>query len=223
MALLPVSVSLSIPPSVVQEEMCRYYFQPAGLLMDHISGKKNTWIQWLPWELHPQRPRKEGGGGEEVECELKNKRGRGRSSGGRVKDRERERREGGREEGKERRSEAHFSQSKIFDSAERVTLMGRQRRLGFVSHSFPLSFSPPLSGTISLPFFCFYFIISDDDNATFRYIKKCSVAYLFIKSDSTHSFNIHTCRKAAKTHWLIWLLNKENNNECKEDNNAWRK
>lgn len=54
--------------------------------MDRVRIRQ-TWIQWLPWELHPQRPRKDGEGvrerereermRREVECEVKNKRGEG--------------------------------------------------------------------------------------------------------------------------------------------------
>lgn len=64
---------------------------------------------------------------------------------GRVINGERGNREGGME-GKEEKREAHFYQSEIFDSAERVTLV---RKTKAASLSLSLSLSPFISSLVS--------------------------------------------------------------------------
>lgn len=180
--LLYSFVSMFLFPSFLRlrYEICCYYLQPAGLLMDHMRIRR-TWIRWLLWELHPQRPRKGGGDGESESGRMRNVKWKTRGGGGwgaavgRVMDGERGNGEGGME--RKRRREAHFYQSEIFDSAERVTLE-RKTKAGRLSLSFsPFVFliTPLLHPPPHPPFI-------KDISAIFTYNRKITLAHLLNSS-----------------------------------------
>lgn len=106
---------------------------------------------------------------------MKNKRGRGMRSSSGAGDGWRKRKWRRRDEAKEEKREAHFYQSEIFDSAERVTLE-RKTKAGRLSLSFspfvflitPLLHPPP-------PFI-------KDISAIFTYNRKITLAHLLNSS-----------------------------------------
>lgn len=161
--------------------MWRYYLQPAGLLMDRIRIRQ-TWIRWLPWELHPQRPRKqgereregEGGGWGEVVCEVKNKRGRGEEQqqwGGWLMEKEEMEKEGWRERGEER--SPLLSVWNIWFSRKGDLGEEDKGSLAFCLSVFLItSLYHPLSSSLSLT-------LLNDVGVISRYNRKCTLTHLF--------------------------------------------